>query len=110
MLKSVPVLEQSWMKVLYTIETMESPKKCSACGKNPRSGKHAYCSGCNTVYHQKRRETEAVQAEAQGFGKGVEAMRQTLANEFRRLGMARVTCFEVSEAIARSPRPQLKGS
>lgn len=81
---------------------------CGKCGVNPRVEKQSWCAECFADYQLGHAQTRLVQAEGKGFAAGVEAMRETLAQEFLRLGPVAVSCIEVSQAIRQAPRPQLK--
>jgi hypothetical protein len=62
---------------------------------------------CKAENQASNRAAKDVLARTKGYSEGVEAMRETLAAEFERLGGAIVTCTEVGGAIRKAPRPQL---
>ena len=81
---------------------------CTKCERNSPVQGQAWCAGCFAAYQKSYAQTKLAQAEGQGFSAGVEAMRETLAMEFQRLGFANVSCAEVAGAIRRAPRPILR--
>jgi hypothetical protein len=83
-------------------------KICSKCKVFPATAKHPWCLECRAENQAANREAKDTLAHTKGYGEGVEAMRETLAVEFERLGTAVVTCLEVSKAIRVSPRPNLR--
>lgn len=92
-----------------TMGTEDFPK-CSKCQVFPRTAKHSWCLECQSEHQVNYRNTLKQQAEGSGFGKGIDAMRETLALEFERLGPVVVICSEVAALIRNAPRPQLNGS
>ena len=88
---------------------MPAPERiCSKCRLFPATNKHPWCLECKAENQAKNREAKDALARVKGYGEGVDAMRETLAAEFERLGTAVVTCLEVSKAIRVSPRPSLR--
>lgn len=82
-------------------------RKCSKddCSR-PAAGKHQWCLECQAAHKREYTKNREILAHASAFSQGVEAMRFTLAVEFRRLGLAVVSCFEVSDVIRRAPSPR----
>jgi hypothetical protein len=85
----------------------QRPELCSKCQIYPPSAGQRWCPKCMREYQAGLAETKLTQAEAAGFGRGIEAMREMLVLEFLRLGLVQVTCVEVASAIRQSPRPRL---
>ena len=83
---------------------------CGKCREVPAVKGQAWCTRCSTAYQSARQSTVILQATAKGFGRGAEAMREALANEFARLGGAKVTCDEIGRAIRVSPLPKMTES
>jgi hypothetical protein len=83
-------------------------KTCSKCKLSPATAKHPWCLECRAENQAANREAKDALARTKGYSEGVDAMRETLAAEFERLGTAVVTCLEVSKAIRVSPRPSLR--
>lgn len=80
---------------------------CCKCRVKPSADKQRWCAECFAAYQMGHAQTKLAQARGVGFSDGVEAMRETLALEFQRLGFATVSCAEVAGAIRRAPRPQI---
>lgn len=68
--------------------------------------KHTYCNACLAKWQTARTAAKVAQGEGAGFGKGAEAMRETLAREFERFGFLQFTARDVAGAIRKAPRPQ----
>lgn len=88
--------------------SMPAERMCSKCKISPATNKHPWCLFCKAENQAANREAKDALARTKGYSEGVEAMRETLAAEFERLGTAVVTCLEVSKAIRVSPRPALR--
>jgi hypothetical protein len=85
---------------------------CSKCRERPVVIGQAWCSRCAYEYKKDHRETELERRETQGFSKGVDAMAQSLADEFERYdrntgGGAMVEIERVVSIIRAAPRPVL---
>lgn len=87
---------------------MPDERICSKCNLFPATRNHRWCLECKAENQASNRQAKDALARAKGYGEGVEAMRETLAAEFERLGGALVTCVEVSKVIRVSPRPSLR--
>jgi hypothetical protein len=81
-------------------------KLCSRCKEKEAPIGQRWCSRCRAAGNREAEEAKLSQAHGKGFGEGADAMRQTLAMEFDRLGIMQVWCHEVSAVIRRAPRPQ----
>lgn len=88
--------------------SMTPQRICTKCKLFPATNKHPWCLECKAENQASNRAAKDTLARVKGYSEGVEAMRETLAAEFLRLGNAVVTCIEVSKAIQVSPRPTLK--
>jgi hypothetical protein len=86
--------------------------KCTKCRIRQALEGQSWCSECFSAYQANRDQTMLSQAEKIGFGKGVDAMVKTLADEFERYdfqtgGRAMLEIERVVDVIRRSPRPKL---
>jgi hypothetical protein len=90
------------------LKPLKPEKMCSKCGVFVAARNHAWCVECKAEHQAGNREAKLRMARASGYAEGVDAAIETLAQEFARLGDAKVTCMEVAAAIRHSPRPQFK--
>jgi len=86
---------------------------CAKCRRSPSLAGQSWCSGCFKEYEDNRRATGIEQASIGGFSRGVEAMRQTLADEFERYdiqtgGRGMLEIERVVSIIRLAPRPVLQ--
>jgi hypothetical protein len=88
-----------------------APKMCSKCKKNPKAGDekdaNPWCQACRTEYQRSRNETLEWRAERRGLIRGILAMRQEVANYFRRWGGRPFMGAEVASVVEELPGPQV---
>lgn len=85
---------------------------CAKCRVDPLVPGQAWCSKCAYEYKKTYKETELERRETLGFGRGVEAMNKTLADEFERYdiqtgGRGMLEIEQVVDIIRRAPRPTM---
>ena len=88
---------------------MPEPEVCSKCKQHPRAypeSTNPWCKRCLATYKGEYSESRLAMERGKGFAAGVEAMVQTLAQEFARHPAAMVTCSEVASVILAAPRPR----
>ncbi len=93
------------------METAQTVKPCTTCKLRPRvdqriAATNRQCTECRADYHRSYMDTKEQKAEAQGFARGVEALRAVLVCEFSRLGAGSFSGDEVAHLIAQTPRPK----
>ncbi len=82
------------------------PELCSKCQIYPPVAGQNWCPKCFTEHREQQAAQKLNQATAQGYARGIEDMRETLALEFERWGGVLVACAEVASAIRQAPRPK----
>lgn len=98
------------MGTAATEPQLDSSVLCSKCKLKPRADAEStnpWCNDCKTKYQKEYKELIARRSSERAFIAGVEAMRQTLALEFSRLGKIAFSGREVAFAVVHTPRPQM---
>ena len=88
-------------------------KLCTQCKTNPRTnpeGTNTWCTSCNTRYQKERQALAANRTEAEGFVKGVRALRKLLIDELCKAGGAMMKANEVAIWIGSVPTPTIEES
>lgn len=82
---------------------------CSRCSKElDTEGSPNWCKACRAKYQREYKDLIARRSSEKAYNAGVEAMRQTLALEFSRIGKAILTGREIAFAISHAPRPTMQ--
>ena len=92
------------------METTEAPL-CSKCSSQlDTEGYPRWCKNCRATYKREYEALKADRASGKGFLRGIEALRETLAGEFERLGSGNFTAYEVAHLIRQTPAPKMRDS
>jgi hypothetical protein len=91
---------------------MEDTKLCSKKGceelrADPDSN-NPWCKKHRAEYQRAYQSTKLEMESGKGFGKGVQAMRELLADQFAQQGSAGFSGYEISALIAQCPGPSAK--
>lgn len=87
---------------------MEQPEVCSKCTKPlDTTGYPRWCLACRAKYKREYESARKEMTESRGFAAGISAMREYLAQNFRKYGSAGAfTGYEIAETIMRAKGPQ----
>ena len=84
-------------------------KLCSKCKKNPKAGgpedTNPWCQECRTRYQRERTESLEWRAERRGIIRGIQAMREHVANHFRQWSGRAFMGAEVGSVVDSLPGP-----
>lgn len=82
---------------------------CSKCGDNEARphGTPRWCQNCVTLNNKKNAEVKLVREHGRGFTAGAQAMRDMLAQRFRKTGSVKYSAVEVAGLISEQPVPRL---
>lgn len=85
-------------------------KLCTKCGQNPKAGDandtNPWCRECRNEYQNKRYKTLEWRSERRGLIRGIQAMREYMAEYFKRSGRAFMGP-EAASLIETLPGPQV---
>ena len=104
----MPTTENDTSKVQATV------KLCTKCEKEPRadqseSATNRHCTTCRTEAARAYKAAQMEQANGKGFGKGVQAMRELMAEQFYQLGSGSLSGYEIADLIRHVPGPVAAG-
>ena len=91
----------------------DTAEKCANRGCSnalDTTGTPKWCKECRARYQREYRILNMSRAEASGFVKGREAMREMVAQEFGQLGAATFSGDEIAALVERMPGPQVSDS
>lgn len=80
-------------------------KTCSKCGESPAQKGDAWCKKCRNEYQRDYRESAEWRAERRGICRGIQAMREHVANHFRQWSGRPFMGAEVGSVVDSLPGP-----
>jgi hypothetical protein len=86
---------------------MPANRICSKCKNAPATGKHPWCTPCQTAYSKENAAARERLARVAAFAAGCEAMRGALVRQLGRFGFTPIAAFEVKGFVQGFPRPEM---